>query len=228
MVDATVYPSFPYIHEYMSFNAVHLLHHGIVLADAIVSLAAADFPPTLGALDTAPQPDLTVPYELPDDTDPALVIRQIVVELVSDTIELRQSGPRHGREIVVLVMQSDVVGEVVQHAVVAECLRDGDVFPVDTGGDFGRGLALDIRAVEDVVLCDEVAGAGVERAREEGGEYQVLEGLLAAGLDQHIVECYLHDDVEEVEVRQGKVEDEHRPQGIEKDLESGEEGFAED
>lgn len=83
---------------------------------------------------------------------------------------------------------------------------------------------------EEVVLCDEVAGAGVERAGEEGAQEEVEEGLegAAAELYQGVVEGELGDQVQDVDGGEGRAVDEHGADGVEEDLEGAEEGLSED
>jgi len=83
-------------------------------------------------------------------------------------------------------------------------------------------------ALEDVVFGDEVARAGVQRASEEGGEDQVVEGVGGAELDEDGVEEELDEDVDEVDGGEGHGVDEDGADGVEEDLEGAEEGFAEE
>lgn len=76
----------------------------------------------------------------------------------------------------VLVVQPNIVGKEVERAVVREGLWWRRAI---LGCVLGRGSSV----VEDVVLGDEVACAGVERAGEEGGEDEVFHGLPAYELD---------------------------------------------
>lgn len=48
--------------------------------------------------------------EPPSDPGPALMLRQRVVELVSDAMESGKFSPGDGREIVMLVVVADLVG----------------------------------------------------------------------------------------------------------------------
>ena len=121
----------------------------------------------------------------------------------------------------VLVMQPHVVGEQIQRAVIRERLWDRRV-------RLRKPLGSQGFAVEDVVLGDEVPGAGVQGAGEEGGQDQVDEGRGAAGGDEEVVEEELGGDVEQVQGGERQLVDEHGPQGVEEDLEGAEEGFAEE
>ena len=75
--------------------------------------SAAFFP-----LHPTPQPDFLVEHELPHHPNPAVMAWQVAIELVRDLIELPKSRPRYRREIVVRVVESDIVCEEVQDAVV--------------------------------------------------------------------------------------------------------------
>lgn len=108
----------------------------------------------------------------------------------------------------VLVMVPDIVSEDVQWAIVAVCLL--------------------LEPVPKVVLGDEVASAGVQGAGKEGRGNEIDEGADAEGTDEHVVEHELDDDVEEVPFRQTLCADESGTEGVEEDLESREEHFAED
>lgn len=118
----------------------------------------------------------------------------------------------------VLVVQAHVVREPVQRAVVRERLGQGRV-----RARVPRGVRL---LAEDVVLGDEVARAGMERAREEGREDEVVERVRGAGPDQDVVERELSCDVEHVDGGEGHGVHEDGPDGVEENLEGAEEGLA--
>lgn len=79
---------------------------------------------------------------------------------------------------------------------------------------------------KDVVFGDEVACDRVQRAGEEGAQDEIAEGFASDVLYEQVVDCELHEDVEGVNAGQRKVVDHHRTEGVEEDLEGGEEGFA--
>ena len=145
---------------------------------------------------------------------------QLIVELVGDAVQLRQPGPRDRGEVVMLVVQTNVVCEVIENAVVGVGLWDGDFVG-------GVGCVL-LGLLENVVLGDEVAGAGVQRAREEAAQDEVCQRFASCELDQGVVEGQLDNDVEQVDLGHRQVVDEHGPQGIEEDLAGGKEGLASD
>ena len=178
--------------------------------------------PTLLPLHSTAHAHLLIPDELPNDIHPALMPGQILIELLGNLIHGRQPTPRHGREIMVLIVQPHVPGEKVQRAVVRVRLRHRRL---ELGARIAR-LARQVR--EDVVLGDEVAGEGVQTSREEAGEDEVQQGVSASVLDEGDVKGDLHDDVEEVQVRQRDLVDHHWAQGVEEDLEGAEEALAED
>lgn len=153
------------------------------------------------------------------------MLRQRVVEFLGNLVQLPQTRPRHRREIMVLVVQPDIVREEVQRAVVRERLRRRR----QLHGGGRRGVTgLWWLPLEDVVLGDEVASAGVQRAGEERRREKVIEGVPAPHLDEGVVEGKLHDDVEQVDLGDGQLVDEHGSQRIEEDLEGREERLAED
>lgn len=78
------------------------------------------------------------------------------------------------------------------------------------------------------MLGDEVAGARMQGAGEEGAEEEIGEGAGAGVAEEQEVEGELGGDVDGVDGGRGQAVDEHGPQGVEEDLEGAEEGFAED
>lgn len=151
------------------------------------------------------------------------MLGKIVIELVGNLVEFVQTSPRDGREIVVFVMQANIVGQDVEGTIVRVGLGKGDL----VGGVGGVGGILG-GLLKDVVLGDEVAGAGVQRAGEEGAQDEVGKCAAAGKMNQDIVEGELDDNVEEVDLGEGQVVDEHGPQGVEEDLAGAEEGLAGD
>jgi len=120
----------------------------------------------------------------------------------------------------VLVMQTHVIREEVQRAVVGEGFRDL--------GPGERVLGRGRLALEDVVLGDEVAGGGMQRAGEEGAEDQIVEGIRTAELDEHVVEEDLRADVDEMDAGEWDLVDADGSQRVEQDLEGAEKGLSED
>jgi hypothetical protein len=129
-----------------------------------------------------------------------------------------------------LVMQAHIIRQRVQGPVIRECLRQRHLchsllllrhHPVATA-------RFPFRGAKGIMLSDEVGGARVQGASEEGAEDEVGEGAGAGMADEEGVEGELGDDVEGVDAGQRQAVDEHGPQGVEEDLEGAEEGFAED
>lgn len=117
-----------------------------------------------------------------------------------------------------LVMQAHVIRQHVQRTVVRERLGHGRV---------GQRIFGACRQfLEGVVLGYEMACAGVEGARKEGGEDKVVDGVSRAGLDEDGVEEDLYEDVDKVDGGEGDGVDEYWSDGVEEDLEGAEEGFA--
>lgn len=194
----------------------------LIVAQLLLGPAAAstDLASTLLALHPAPQADVLVHDKLPHDVHPALVHGQLVVEFVRDAVQFGEPGPRDGGEVVVLVVQADVVREEVEDAVVRVRLGDGNLV---------RGVRCGLLGLlEDVVLGDEVAGAGVQRAGKEAAENQVGQCLAACEVHEGVVEGQLDNDVEQVDLGERQVVDEHGAQGVEQDLAGAEEGLAGD
>lgn len=151
-------------------------------------------------------------------------MRQVRIKFLGNPVQLGQPRPRDGREVVVLVVQADVVGEEVQGTVVAERLGHGDLVP--------RHPRLRHDLLVDVVLRNEMPGRRVQRAGEEGRQEEVqqrAESKVARQQgDKGVVEGQLDDDVEGVDPGQGDLVDHHGAEGVEEDLEGAEEGLAED
>lgn len=82
------------------------------------------------------------------------------------------------------------------------------------------------------MLGNEVARCGVQRTGEERGEEEVEQGvegeILREEGDEGVVEAELDEDIEGVDPGQRDAVDNHRPQGVEEDLEGAEEGLSED
>lgn len=78
------------------------------------------------------------------------------------------------------------------------------------------------------MLCNKVTGTWVQRAGKEAAQDQVGQGVCAGQLDEGIVKEQLDDNVEEVDLGEGQVVDEHGPEGVEEDLAGAEEGLAGD
>lgn len=80
------------------------LNHRVRPSKTCVSAPGSDLPASFSSLDAAPKSNLLVEDELPNDAHPALVIWQIVVELVRNPVKLVQPGPGNRGEVVVLVV----------------------------------------------------------------------------------------------------------------------------
>lgn len=135
-------------------------------------------------------------------------------------MQLRQSRPRDGREVMVLVVQAHVVRQQVQRAVIRERFWHRGVGERVPGG----GTLL----LEDIVLSNEVARAGVQGAGEKGGEDQVVERVGSGELDESVVEGDLCYNVDEMDAGEWHFKDEDWADGVEYDLEGAEECLPED
>ena len=130
--------------------------------------------------------------------------RDVIVEFGREGTESGEPRPRDRREIVVLVMIPHIVREDVQRAVIA--------------------VSLLFQSVPEVMLCNEVAGTGVEASSEEAAHDEVDEGSESEGRDEDIVEDELDDDVDEMPLCELLGSDERGSEGIEEDLECAGEG----
>lgn len=158
--------------------------------------------------------------ELPRNTRPRLVLRKRVVELAREFAKRGKTSPRHGGEVVVLVVVADVVGEDVERTVV----RPG----------------LLVVAVEEVVLGDletqsgqfreegekgrrrethKVAGAGVETSRHVTTEEEVEHRVPPKVFDNEGIEGELGDEVANDPLCRSLVAHEAGSEGVEEDLE---------
>jgi len=131
----------------------------------------------LGPLGPVVDADPGVSEELPQNEHPGGVEGQVVVELRGHGLEGGESGPGDLGEVVVLVVVPDVEAEDVHEPVVGV-----------------RLVAWD----EGIVLSEEVAGAGVQTARQEGRHEEVDEGSEAEEVVNHGVEGELHGEVDKV------------------------------
>jgi hypothetical protein len=148
---------------------------------------------------------------------------QVLVEFLCNLVDLPESGPRNSREIVVLVVQTNVVGQVVEGSVVRESLgNQNTLFRV------ARLLVLKRRTVENVVFGDEVASHGVQRSGQETAQNEVSNSLAAPRLDKDVIEQQLNNNVECVDLGHGDLVDHHRSESVEQNLECAEEGLAGD
>lgn len=131
-------------------------------------LPGTNFSSAFLALDSAPHADFLVHDKLPDDTNPATVVGQILVEFLGDFVDLPESGPRNSREVVVLIVQPNVVGQEIERSVVGEGLGDRDTL-------FGvaRLLVLKRGTVKDVVLGDKVTSHRMQRSGQETAQDEV-------------------------------------------------------
>mmetsp|Transcript_8718 Transcript_8718/g.21037 ORF Transcript_8718/g.21037 Transcript_8718/m.21037 type:complete len:242 (-) Transcript_8718:369-1094(-) len=132
-----------------------------------------------------------------DDPRPRRVVVEAVVVLGRDLVELVQPRPRDPREVVVLVVVPDAVGDQVQRAVV--------------------GVRL-LARVEGVVLSDEVPGHGVQPAPKEAARHEVKESLPAHQPKDGGIKRDAGDDVNHVPARERQRVEDHRPEGIECEL----------
>lgn len=216
-----VYPLTPYTH-YIATNILAAQQTGDSSLNLILlplRTASTDNATSRLPLDAALHADVLVEDEAPDGIHPALVAGQVAVELVGDAADGVEPGPGHGGEVVVLVVETDVVGEPVERAVVGEGLGDGHaVARVALGGRDG---------LVDVVLGDEVSRERVQAAGKEGREQEVEDrGAGGEAVEEH-VDGELDGDVEGVHPGEGDAVDGHGADGVEEDLEGAEEGLAE-
>lgn len=186
-------------------------------------LPSTNFSASFLALDSAPQTNFLVQDELPDDTNPAAVVGQVLVKLLGNLVDLPKSGPGDGGEVVVLIVQANVVGQEVEGSVVRESLGDRD-----TVLGVARLLVLKRSTIENVVLGDEMAGYRVQGSCKETAQDEVSYCFSSPRLNQNIVEQELDSNVEGVDLGQRDLVDHHRSQSVEQDLECAEKGLAGD
>ena len=190
------------------------------ISSQLLVLPVPNLPASFFPLYSAPESNFLVPDKLPQYAYPALMARQLCIEFLCDLVHGRQPAPRYGREIMMLVMQANVIRQQIQGTVIRIRLRQR------CASRAARRCQL--RAIKDIVFGYKMARTRVQGAGEEGGEDEVCESVGAEVADHEIVEQALGKDVEEVELRERELVDEHGTEGVEEDLEGAEEGFAED
>jgi len=116
------------------------------------------------------------------------------------------------------IMQSDIIGQQVQSAIVRESFWDGRV-----RHRVFRSCGL---FPKDVMFGYEVPCAGMETACQEAREDEVVEGVERAGFNKKVVECALAEDVDDVIGGEGYGVYEDGTDGVKEDLEGAEEGFS--
>ena len=78
------------------------------------------------------------------------------------------------------------------------------------------------------MLCNKVTCTRMETACEKGAQYKVHHCIASKGLCNAIIKGELSYNVEEMNLGQRKLVNEHRPKSIKEDLKGTEKGFAED
>lgn len=151
------------------FSRLNLLFSPARLRTLALCPDTADGTPTFGSLDATPQTNILIEHEAVDNTTPAFMTRQWLVEFLCDLVEFRKASPWNRGEIVVFVVEAYVVSEEIERAIVGVCLWRWDA-RVSRVGCGNGGCA------EEVVFGDEVAGAWVQGACEERGEEEVDDG----------------------------------------------------
>ena len=182
-----------------------------------------NFPPAVLPLDSTPQSDPFVEYEVPDNKNPALVLRQRIIKLLCNLIQLRKSCPWDSWEIMVFIMESDVVCEDIQGTVVRVRFWNGGALDV-----FWDRRVVDCGWVENVMFGDEVRRKWVERPGEERRHEEVDQCVEAHCLSDDRVESEFDDQIESVDAGEWVFVYHHGTQGVEEDLKGAEESFAEE
>lgn len=137
--------------------------------------------------------------------------RQGIIKLLGNLVQLGQSSPGDRREVVVLIVQTDIVSEKVQDAVVAVGLRKRDLVLGVSG--FVRNVLI------HVVFGDEMPCCWVETASQEGGQDQVQDRVdrevVREQGNEGVVEGQLNGNVEPVDPGEGDTVNGHRAEGVE-------------
>lgn len=186
----------------------------------VPSTSTANLPASLLPLDSAPQADVLVPDELPKHVYPALVLGEILVEVVRDPVESGQARPRDGWKVMMFVVKTNVVRQHVERPIVRVRFRQWDLVR--------RVRSVLVRLLKNVVLGDEMACAGMQRSSQEAAHDKVSQRSSTCVLYQGVVKCQLDGNVQEVNLGHRQTVYEHGSQGVEKDLESREKGFTSD
>lgn len=138
----------------------------------------------------------------------------------------------------VFIVQANIVGKNVERSIVGVRLRRRKrvqgVFLLRLGLPssllfLNRFSPASLHVREKVMFGDKVSCAGVQGARKEGAQYEIVKWLRrTAELDDGIVENELSDEVQDMDGGKRGAVDEHRADGVEEDLECTEEGFSEE
>lgn len=172
-------------------------------------------------LDPRRHADIGIPHEPPEHVNPTVMSRKRIVEFSSDLAKFGKTRPRHGREIVVLVVIANVVGHDVERTVITIGLGNGNLIV------WIRCFRSD--GLVNVVLGNEVTSRGVEGSGEEGRQEEVKKRLpRAQSREEDVIKSDLDNKVEEMHPGEGHLEHTHRPNSVEEDLEGAEECFAKD
>lgn len=173
-----------------------------------------NFPIACLSFDSTPKPYTGVENKLPHHPRPALVMRQIGVKLSGDAVKNWQLRPRHSGKVVMLVMQTHIIGQKIQRPVVRICFGYRNRRPF---------LECPRPLLENVVLGDKMACTGVQRASEKRAREKVCKGTCTNASDQKQIKEDLHSQIEDMQVGQGYPIDHHGANSIEQDLESAKE-----
>ena len=99
----------------------HLLHARYVLSlirPQLLIPPIPHLPASLPPFHPRPQSHLLVPNKLPQHPNPALVARQVGVKLPGHLMHGWQPAPRYGWEVMMLIMQTNIVRQQIQRAIV--------------------------------------------------------------------------------------------------------------
>lgn len=183
---------------------------------------------TLGtqSFDTVPQVVDVVEAEAPDDPAPRVDLRQWVVEVSGNSPDLGQFGPSNVGEVMMLVVVADIPGDKIQRAIVGVGLRR---YERSIEVAFLRvAVTRFVVLVQHIVFSDKVTGTWVQRASQKGGHDEVGKTVAAPSTQNGVVHGHLVNDVQQMDVGEADLGDEHGTQGIEQDLESSKEHLAQD
>lgn len=151
-----------------------------LIRSQLVFSPAANLPAPFIPLYPAPQAHLLVPNEVPNHPCPTSVMRQSRIIVLGHLVQCRQTCPGYRWEIVVLVVQTHVVGKHVQWSVIREGLWNRH----EVVGFFCAFRLW----VEHIMLGDEMACTRMQRAGQKRAHDQVCQGSATCVPQEKVIE----------------------------------------
>lgn len=190
-------------------------------------LVFVQFAPHLGAVflfscsfHSVPKRIDIIEAEPPYDSTPGVNLGKRVVEFGSNAAQFGEFCPGNVWEIMVFIVVTNVPSKLVEGPIVQVGLR-GEKFRGNIGVfgiDFLPRLVI---LVEHIVLRNKVAGTRVQQARQKRAHDKVAQCSDPHKLDHQHIRQHLAKNVEQMNVGELDLGDEHGTESIEKDLAAG-------